>query len=98
MVSGDSLSQLIQLRAKQFGIALKWSGRAIEDIDMLCQEYWNRRNFNQCLWDNGLRQLMLMPEFSTLPEPVQAKITSIVLQARAHFELKVAQRAQGKGT
>jgi hypothetical protein len=98
LVPGDSLSQLVQVRAKQFGITLKWSGRAIEDIDMLCQEYWNRKNFNQCLWDNGLRQLMLMPEFETLPEAMQAKITSIVLQARAHFENRVAQKMKAKGT
>ena len=98
MVSGDSLSQLVQVRARNFGIKLAWSGKAIEDIDMLCQEYWNRKNFNQCLWDNGLRELMTMPEFNTLPEALQAKIASIVLRARAHFELKVAQRMQGKGT
>ena len=94
LVQGDSLSQLLQIRARLFGISLKWTGRAIEDIDMLCQEYWSRKNFNQCLWDNGLRELMTMPEFSTLPEPMQAKISSIVLKARAHFEQKVAQRMQ----
>jgi hypothetical protein len=95
LVAGDSLSQLVQIRARNFGIALKWTGRAIEDIDTLCQEYWNRKNFNQCLWDNGLRELMLMPEYKDLPESMQAKIASIVLKARAHFELRVSQRAQG---
>lgn len=94
----DSLSKLVQIRAAQFGIRLKWSGQAIPDIDTLCQEYWNRKNFNECLWDNGLRDLMQMTEFKTLPEPIVAKITSIVLKARAHFELRAAQRAQGKGT
>jgi hypothetical protein len=94
---GDSLSQLLQVRARLFGIRLKWSGKAVEDIDMLCQEYWNRKNFNECLWDNGLRELMLMPEFNSLPEAMQAKIASIVLKARAHFELKTAQRSQTKG-
>ena len=96
LVQGDSLSQLVQVRARNFGIRIKWTGRAIEDIDALCQEYWTRKNFNECLWDNGLRELMLMPEFQTLPEPMQAKIASIVLKARAHFELKVSQRAQEK--
>ena len=96
LVPGDSLSQLVQVRARNFGIRIKWTGRAIEDIDQLCQEYWHRKNFNECLWDNGLRELMLMPEYSTLPEPMQAKIASIVLKARAHFELKVAQRAQAQ--
>jgi hypothetical protein len=95
LVSGDSLSQLIQVRARQFGIRIKWTGRAVEDIDALCQEYWNRKNFNECLWDNGLRELMLMAEYQQLPEAMQAKIASIVLKARAHFELRVAQRAQG---
>ena len=96
LVPGDSLSQLVQVRARSFGIRIKWTGRAIEDIYALCQEYWSRKNLNECLWDNGLRQLMLMPEYATLPEAMQAKISSIVLQARAHFELKVAQRAQAQ--
>jgi hypothetical protein len=38
-----------------------------------------------------------MPEYGTLPEAMQAKIASIVLKARAHFELRVAQRLQGTG-
>jgi hypothetical protein len=97
LVPGDSLSQLVQVRARNFGIRIKWTGRAIEDIDALCQEYWNRKNFNECLWDNGLRELMTMPEYNTLPEAMQAKIASIVLKARAHFEMRVAQRAQGAG-
>jgi hypothetical protein len=97
LVPGDSLSQLLQVRARNFGIRLKWTGKAIEDLDALCQEYWNRKNFNECLWDNGLRELMLMPEYNELPEALQAKIASIVLKARAHFELRATQRAQGKG-
>jgi hypothetical protein len=97
LVPGDSLSQLIQIRARKFGIRIKWVGKAIEDIDTLCQEYWNRKTFNDCLWDNGLRELMLMPEFNTLPEAMQAKIASIVLKARPHFELRVSQRLQGTG-
>ena len=96
LVQGDSLSQLLQIRARMFGISLKWTGRAIDDIDMLCQEYWNRKTFNQCMWDNGVRELMSMSEFNTLPESMQAKIASIVLKARAHFEQKVAQRIQSK--
>jgi hypothetical protein len=53
LTPGDSLSQLVQLRARNFGIRIKWTGKAIEDIDALCQEYWSRKNFNECLWDNG---------------------------------------------
>ena len=96
LTPGDSLSQLVQVRARRFGIRIKWTGRAIEDIDALCQEYWNRKNFNECLWDNGLRQLMLMPEYATLPEAMQAQIASIVLKSRAHFELRVSQFAQAR--
>lgn len=92
--NSDSLSQLVQIRAQLLGIRLKWTGRAIEDIDMLCQEYWNRKNFNECLWDNGVRDLMTMPEYGTLPESMQAKIASIVLKARAHFEKRVADKLQ----
>jgi hypothetical protein len=94
--NSDSLSKLVQIRAAQFGIRLAWSGKAIEDIDTLCLEYWTRKNFNECLWNNGLRDLMLMPEFKTMPESLQAKIASIVLKARAHFELKAAQRVNPK--
>lgn len=96
-IKGDSLSTLVQLRAQQQGIRLAWTGKAIEDIDMLCMEYWRRKNLNECLWDNGLRELLMMAEFNQLPEPIQAKISSIVLKAKAHFELKVAQKMQGKG-
>ena len=92
LVPGDSLSQLVQLRARLFGIHLKWTGRAIEDIDMLCQEYWNRKTLNESLWDNGVRKLMTMPEFTQLPDRMQAQIASIVLSARAFFEQRKAQR------
>jgi hypothetical protein len=91
-IKGDSLSRLLQLRASRYGITLKWTGRAIEDIDTLCQEYSSRKMFNQCIWDNGLRLLMDMPEFKDLPDPLQAKIASIILQANAQFELKIANR------
>jgi hypothetical protein len=96
LTPGDSLSQLLQVRARLFGIRIKWTGKAVEDIDALCQEYWNRKNFNECLWDNGMRELMTMPEYNQLPEAMQAKIASIVLKARAHFEMRVSQRAQAQ--
>lgn len=92
LVPGDSLSKLIQLRASRIGIRLPWSGKAIEDLDRLVLEYSNRRMLNECLWNNGLRLLMEMPEFKTMPDAVQAKIASIILQAQAHFELKLSKR------
>lgn len=91
--AGDSLSKLVQLRAALVGIRLTWTGKAIDDIDMLCLEYFHRRNLNDCLW-NGMKELMAMPEMKELPEPIQAKLYSIVLQAQAQFELKRAQQLQ----
>jgi hypothetical protein len=92
-IQGDSLSKLIQLRCQRIGIRLKWCGRAVEDIDLLALEYSNRMMLNQCLWDNGLRLLMDMPEFKQMPDALQAKIASIILQAQAQFELKIARRS-----
>jgi len=88
----DSLSKLVQLRASRIGISLKWSGKAIEDIDLLVLEYSNRRMLNECLWNNGLRLIMDMPEFKDMPDAIQAKIASIILQAQAQFELKISKR------
>lgn len=85
-VRGDSLSKLIQIRAGMLGIHLKWTGKAIEDIDTLVLEYFHRKTLNDCLW-NGMKELMAMPELKELPEPMQAKLYSIVLQAQANFEL-----------
>jgi hypothetical protein len=87
---GDSLSKLVQVRAALHGVHLKWTGKALEDIDQLCLEYFHRKTLNECLW-NGLKQLMEMPELKELPEPVYAKILSIVLQAQANFELRRAE-------
>lgn len=91
-IQGDSLSRLIQLRASRIGISLKWTGKAVEDIDSLCLEYSNRKMLNECLWNNGLRLLMDMPEFKEMPDAIQAKIASIILQAQAQFELKISER------
>lgn len=90
-IKGDSLSRLLQVRAGLHGVQMKWTGNAIQDIDLLCLEYFHRKTLNECLW-NGLRALMEMPELKTLPERVYAHILSIVLQSQANFELKRAQK------
>lgn len=88
----DSLSKLVQLRASRLGIRLRWTGKAIEDVDQLVLEYSTRKMLNECLWNNGLRLLMDMPEFKEMPDALQAKIASIILQAQAQFELKISRR------
>lgn len=93
-VQGDSLSKLLQLRCNRLGIRLAWTGKAIADIDALVLEYSNRKMLAQCVWDNGLRDLMQMPEFKQMPEAMQAKVASIILKAQAQFELKISQRNQ----
>jgi len=84
---GDAVSRLVQLHAMRNGIRLKWSGKGAEDISALCVENFNKTALSQCLW-NGIKELMGMPEIKELPEPIQAKIYSIVLQAQALFELQ----------
>jgi hypothetical protein len=92
-IKGDSLSRLLQVRAAMHGVYMKWTGIAIPDLDLLCLEYFHRKALNECLW-NGLRELMEMPELKELPEPVYAKILSIVLKSQANFELKRAETLQ----
>lgn len=91
---GDSLSKLLQIRAAAYGISLKWSGKAIEDIDLLCMEYFHRKTLNDSLWA-GVKQLLAMPELHELPQSMQAQIYSIVLQARAAFEMARSKRIAG---
>ena len=93
-IAGDSLSKLVQLRCARIGVRLKWTGRAVDDVDLLALEYSNRMMLNECLWNNGLRPLMDMPEFKQMPDALQAKIASIILQAQAQFELKLSRRNQ----
>jgi hypothetical protein len=88
---GDSVSRLLQLRAQRLGIRMIWSGKGVDDMDQLCTDYANKKLLNECLW-NGMKELMAMVELKELPEPVQAKIASIVLKAQAVFELGVGDR------
>lgn len=88
---GDAISRLVQLHAMRNGIRLKWTGHGADDIALLCNTFFNKATLNDCLW-NGMKELMQMPELKELPEPVQAKIFSIILQAQALIELKIAAR------
>lgn len=83
----DALSNLIQLHAKRNGVNLHWTGRGGDDVAALCVDNFNKRVLGECLW-NGIKELMAMPEVKELPEPIQAKIYSIILQAQAIFELR----------
>lgn len=87
ITSGDAISRLLQLHAKRNGVRLKWTGRGTDDIAMMCSDNFNKTALSQCLW-NGMKELISMPEIKELPEPIQAKIYSIVLQAQALFELQ----------
>ncbi|HWX29575.1 MAG TPA: hypothetical protein VNZ53_19285 [Steroidobacteraceae bacterium] len=85
--AGDAVSRLVQLHAQRNGVRLKWTGKGGDDVSLLCVDIFNKTALSQCLW-NGIKELMGMPEIKDLPEPIQAKIYSIVLQAQANFELQ----------
>ena len=91
---GDAVSRLIQLHATRAGVCLNWTKNGPADLDLLLTDYSNKNILNSCLW-NGMKELMAMPELKELPESVQAKIFSIVLQAQACFELRIGERNQG---
>jgi hypothetical protein len=95
--NSDMVSRLVQLHASQANVRLKWSGHGAADIAMLCTDYQNKALLSQCLW-NGMKELMAMPEVKELPDPIQAKLYSIVLQSQAVFELQIADRSLKKGT
>lgn len=83
----DAVSNLVQLHAKRNHVQLHFTGRGADDIAALCVDNFNKRVLGECLW-NGIKELMAMPEIKELPEPIQAKIYSIILQAQSIFELK----------
>lgn len=97
--AGDAVSRLVQLHARRNGLSLKWAGKGVEDISMLCLDNFHKTALSQCLW-NGIKELMSMQELKELPEPIQAKIYSIVLQAQANFELQKGEHTakQNPGT
>lgn len=86
----DAVSNLVQLHAKRNGVNIHWTGKGGEDIAALCVYSFNQRVLGECMW-NGIKELMAMPEIKELPEPIQAKIYSIILQAQSVFELRKAE-------
>src|SRR5271170_6365833 len=83
---GDSLSKLIQLQAGRYDIRLAWVGQGTTDLIALIHAHAVQARMSKHLW-TGLRELMMMPEMKTLPEPIQAQIMSIVLKSQALVEL-----------
>ena len=92
--SHDAVSRLIQLHARRAGIHLVWSGKTNEDMERVMVDLSNKILLSQSLWA-GMKELWEMPEMSLLPEPIYAKICSIILKAQANFELKLAERNAG---
>jgi hypothetical protein len=89
--SADALSGLIQLNAKRLGVQLQWTGKGIDDLITLINDSSNKTLLSKQLWD-GMRELWNMPETKALPEPVYAKICSIILAARALTDLALVRR------
>lgn len=83
---GDSLSRLLQVHAREFGVKRVWSGDGRTDARVLLMDFANISNVKECLW-KGLQELYSMPELKELPESVQAKLMSVILFARACSEL-----------
>lgn len=98
LLTPDPLSGLIQLNARRLGVDLKWGGKGLDDLMLLIQDDSNKTILSKELW-TGLQELWGMPELSSLPEPIHAKICSIILKARALTDLSLAKRnarAEGK--
>jgi hypothetical protein len=91
MLVPDPLSSLIQLHARRLGVDLKWAGKGIEDLILLCQDDSNKTILSKQLW-TGIKELWEMPELKELPEPVYTKICSIILAARARTDLDLSKR------
>ncbi len=94
MGDGDALSRLIQLQAGRYEIRLAWVGNGTSDLVTLCNAYAVQARMAKHLW-TGMRELMMMvTEIKDLPEPIQAKIASIVLQAQALIDLETDDHAK----
>jgi len=83
---GDALSKLIQLQSGRHDIRLAWTGKGVDDLVAMCNAHAVQARMAKHLW-SGMRDLMRMPEMAQLPEPIQAQIMSIVLQAQALVDL-----------
>ena len=90
---GDALSRLIQLQAGRHDIRLAWVGNGTSDLVALVHAHALKARMAKHLW-TGLRELMQMPEMSELPEPMQAKIASIVLYSQSLTELETEEHAR----
>lgn len=90
---GDALSRLIQLQAGRHDIRLAWVGNGTTDLIALVNAHAVKARLAKHLW-TGMRELMQMPELKDLPEPLQAQIMSIVLQAQALTDLDTEAHAK----
>lgn len=88
---GDAISRLVKLLAGRVDINLRWSGTGREDIALLCAHASNATLTAKHLWDSTL-ELSRMDEFKSLPEPLQAKMAAIILQAHGNIELARQER------
>lgn len=85
---GDAVSRLLQVYAKEFGLKRVWSGIGHVDARALIADNVNLKMMKECIYD-GVKDLYAMPELTTLPEAVQAKMMAIILNARACVELQL---------
>jgi|SRR5271166_1271750 len=90
---GDALSRLIQLQAGRHDIRLAWVGNGTADLVALINAHAVKARMAKHLW-TGMRELMHMPEMVELPEPMQAKIASIVLYSQTLTELETEAHAR----
>lgn len=90
---GDALSRLIQLQAGRYDIRLAWVGRGTDDLVALLNAHAIKARMAKHLW-TALRDLLQMPEMAQLPDPMQAVITSTILQAQALNDLETEDHAK----
>lgn len=88
---GDAIGRLVKLLAGRVDINLRWTGKGREDIALLCTHASNAALTAKHLWD-GISELGKMDEFKSLPEPMQAKIAAIILQAHGNLALAREER------
>lgn len=87
----DPLSALIQLQARRHGVELRWTNKGIEDLILLTRDTSNKTILSKQLWD-GIKEIWEMPAVKELPEPVYAKLCSIILKARALADMEMGKR------
>ncbi len=85
---GDSVSRLLQTHAKEIGMKRVWDGNGRIDTRNVIIELHNMRALKDEIW-KGVQELYAMPELKDLPESVQAKMMSIILNARSCAELSI---------